>query len=400
MFKQLINLLRSDGSIVVNKALARSIGLTGATLYSELVSKYVYFSNNGTLGENGFFYCTIEDLEHSTSLSRNEQDAAIRKLVAIGLIEKKVMKTSRDSAPKRYFRIIEDEALVLSLLSDKARTSAMSGELRLIAGDNIRFAENQQIDLPDYTDSFIEKQEKDIPKSDGIIAVSPESGIQETLCCNEEKSRQCDETVTPDRFVENRQLDLLKSRNRFAENQQIELLESANRNEKNQQFDFPEISKSICGKPAGNNTNINNTNRINIQSVSNSEEDRLKDEFAELQAIKDRCELYLLPDKETRRLIENCLETIFFSKYLQVGNARFPQCMVRSRMHQFNGSTVLYALDKLKTQTVNTEKVTNSTGYLCSCLMNAAVEYSADAVTDPALNRYLYSDTAMYNDDG
>jgi hypothetical protein len=38
----IIDLLRSDGSIVVNKRLAKAIGLMEAVVYSELVSMYKY----------------------------------------------------------------------------------------------------------------------------------------------------------------------------------------------------------------------------------------------------------------------------------------------------------------------------------------------------------------------
>ena len=39
----LLDLLRSDGSIVVNKKLAHAIGIDAAIMYSELISKQFYF---------------------------------------------------------------------------------------------------------------------------------------------------------------------------------------------------------------------------------------------------------------------------------------------------------------------------------------------------------------------
>ena len=60
-------LLRSDGSIVVNKALIHAIGLNEAILYSELLSKYYYFDARGQL-VNGWFYNTVNDLSISTGL--------------------------------------------------------------------------------------------------------------------------------------------------------------------------------------------------------------------------------------------------------------------------------------------------------------------------------------------
>lgn len=378
MFGRIINLLRSDGSIVVNKALARNIGLTGAALYSELASKYIYFSNNGTLYDNSYFYCTIEDLEYSTSLSRNEQDAAIRKLVALGLIEKKVMKTSRDNAPKRYFKIIEDEMLVLSLLSENIGNPP-DNRAEENFRDEFRFAENQQ---------------------NGRQAVPMDNG-RGLNCENTDDQGMSDDNGQPEtgsvgthRMVDSIQIavDSKDYRLDSSEKGETVLLKTGSRFAEIQQNEMHKNNKSICEKPAPNNTNINNTNIKTNQSVGMGEGGGLTDEIEELESIKERCQLHLILDVKRRTWVENCLDTMYYSSFLQVGKARFPQNMVRSRMHQLHGSIIFYALDKLKTSTVNTEKVTNSTCYFLSCIFNSIVEYVGDPEVDPQLNRILYHD--------
>ncbi len=108
-------LLRADGSIVVNKRLARAIGLHEAMLFSELLSREAYFDGHNMLSEDGYFFNTIEDLEAATTLSGKQQRAGIRKLEQIGLIKYKV-----EGLPaKRYFRVCHDPAVIQGLLGQK-----------------------------------------------------------------------------------------------------------------------------------------------------------------------------------------------------------------------------------------------------------------------------------------
>ena len=78
MFNSLIELLRSDGSIVINKTLAKNIGLNEAIIYSELLSRYCYFSNRNELTADGYFFNTVKDLEDGTTLNEYSQRKAIR----------------------------------------------------------------------------------------------------------------------------------------------------------------------------------------------------------------------------------------------------------------------------------------------------------------------------------
>ena len=99
--ERITELLRSDGSIIINKKLAWALGINASILYSELVSRRDYFKKKGKLDKEGYFYNTIEDLKAGTTLSRYEQDPAIRKLIKLKLIDKKIKKWPG----KRYFKI-------------------------------------------------------------------------------------------------------------------------------------------------------------------------------------------------------------------------------------------------------------------------------------------------------
>lgn len=115
----ILDLLRADGSIVVNKKLARKIGLDQAIIYSELVSMYKFYKAQNKLIDGEWFYCTIESLEANTTLKKDKQNRAINELVKLGLIE-----TKRMGLPaRRYFRITNG---ILDLIEIKFSQNAKS----------------------------------------------------------------------------------------------------------------------------------------------------------------------------------------------------------------------------------------------------------------------------------
>lgn len=107
-----IDLLRSDGSIIVNKRLAHSIGIESAIMFSELISKKIYFENKNQLTKDGYFFNTVENMKEDTTLSKYQQSKAIKKLVELNLIKQE----NRGIPQKRYFKITNDDNLVLETL--------------------------------------------------------------------------------------------------------------------------------------------------------------------------------------------------------------------------------------------------------------------------------------------
>lgn len=135
----LFELLRNDGSIVVNKKLAKGVGLHQAIMYSELISKYLYFSKRGELKE-GYFFNTVENMEQDTCLSDYQQRESIAKLKDLGLIDYKV----KGIPPKRYFKIIVSEKVskMLNALFSKDRALRIDSQktkeliLKKLQGNN------------------------------------------------------------------------------------------------------------------------------------------------------------------------------------------------------------------------------------------------------------------------
>lgn len=99
----ILSLANGNNWFSVNRDIARAVGLNAAIMLSEVINKYEFFKEKGSL-ENGWFYLTIEDAEERTTLARDAQAGAIKILKDLKIIETKQM----GMPSKRYFRFDED----------------------------------------------------------------------------------------------------------------------------------------------------------------------------------------------------------------------------------------------------------------------------------------------------
>lgn len=116
----ILQLLRSDGSIVINKFLARTLGLHEAIVLSELVSWHMYYADRNQLDDENMFFCTVEKLEENTTLSRHLQANAINRLKELRLITH----ASKGMPARRFFSINENE--IAELVNNKILKSLTS----------------------------------------------------------------------------------------------------------------------------------------------------------------------------------------------------------------------------------------------------------------------------------
>lgn len=108
----IFKILSIDNTISVNRNLAHVIGLQESVFYQALLSKNEYYEKRNLLDPDGYFYCTFDDMEKSTTLPRRAQDRIVAKLVELNLIS-----YCRKGMPaKRYFAINKDESVLLSIL--------------------------------------------------------------------------------------------------------------------------------------------------------------------------------------------------------------------------------------------------------------------------------------------
>ena len=108
-------LLRSDESIVINKNLAKNLGLNCALTYCTLASKYYYSKDESKILKKGYCLCSIKELAKVNCLSVIEQRHAISRLEEIHLIKCKKLDDNKDQL---YFKIVNDESYIQHYLSD------------------------------------------------------------------------------------------------------------------------------------------------------------------------------------------------------------------------------------------------------------------------------------------
>ena len=99
------HLLSSTAFIVLNKELARKVGLKEAVLLADLISKEEYFITNGMT--DGWFFNTAKNIEDDTCLTSHQQRKAIKRLKDLGIIETKLV----GIPAKQHFKIIENKLL-------------------------------------------------------------------------------------------------------------------------------------------------------------------------------------------------------------------------------------------------------------------------------------------------
>ena len=112
------NLLSSSAFLILNKELARTIGLKAAILLADLISKEEYFISQGNF--NGWFFNTEDNIELDTTLNGYHQRKCIKILKEYNLICVK-----RKGIPaKQYFKINEEQVVqILKNLSYKKQTT-------------------------------------------------------------------------------------------------------------------------------------------------------------------------------------------------------------------------------------------------------------------------------------
>jgi len=103
------HLLSSTAFLVVNKKLAKEIGLLEVVLLADLISKEQYFKekeySNYEMG--GWFFNTVKNIQEDTTLTSYQQRKCIKNLKELGIIETKLV----GIPAKQHFRISENKLL-------------------------------------------------------------------------------------------------------------------------------------------------------------------------------------------------------------------------------------------------------------------------------------------------
>jgi len=94
------NILSQNAFWIVNKSIARAVGIDAALLLSDLVTKQEYFATE-------WFFNTAGNIEEDTTLSPHQQRKAIKVLVDKGFIETKL----KGLPAKQNFKVVNNKLL-------------------------------------------------------------------------------------------------------------------------------------------------------------------------------------------------------------------------------------------------------------------------------------------------
>ena len=109
------HLLSSTAFLVLNKELARQVGLNSAVLLADLISKEEYFIANGM--SDGWFFNTESNIQKDTTLTAFQQRKCLKNLK-----QKQLIETQRRGIPaKQYFKINEQQ--VINFLNNLSETN-------------------------------------------------------------------------------------------------------------------------------------------------------------------------------------------------------------------------------------------------------------------------------------
>lgn len=109
----LSKVLSQNGFIMVNKDLAKKLGLNCAVIIGYLYSMYDYWKGLDKLEDDESFYCTRENIEEHTTLSPYEQRKALNILEKEGIIYKYLK-----GLPAKTFYKLNDDKIIELLETD------------------------------------------------------------------------------------------------------------------------------------------------------------------------------------------------------------------------------------------------------------------------------------------
>lgn len=114
--------LSADAFWMVNKKMARHVGMSAAVLLADLISKRKYFRDRGELDDQGGFFNVSGNLE--SDLVSNEK--AIRKQ-KVGLVESGFLVIKKRGVPAKHYFYLQDKAIVDFLGSSSPAQSGTTG---------------------------------------------------------------------------------------------------------------------------------------------------------------------------------------------------------------------------------------------------------------------------------
>ena len=136
------DLLSTDGFIIYNKKLARTIGTNPAILLGYLCSEYNFYLSNGQL-DNEMFFCTREKIKYNTGLTETEQRTATKKLKELNIIETEL----KGMPSKTYYKINESNIYSILSCEESSQQGLRNPNNKMLENLTTRSKESSQHDV-------------------------------------------------------------------------------------------------------------------------------------------------------------------------------------------------------------------------------------------------------------
>ena len=283
----------------------------------------------------------------------------------------------------KYKKLSSDSKLAYAILLDRLSLSQRNGWINNKGEVYLRYSRKDMADILGVGVNKATRLFRELVAYDLIIDERHGQGGNNTIYVK--KAELTSEQVQDYVDEENARNTNLEIQNESAETESVDNSnsETPKRGFLKRCFDKSRVTKAVSQEPP--NQCANNTN-YNYTDFSNTDNQSIDDSM--LDAILENCEIGLF-DGETRKMLINAIEQMFYSRSLAVCGSDIPGYKVRSRLcdltHEMLESAVL-ALHQ------NKGSITRRTQYIMSVIYNSLFEDVNILHTDPYLN-YMRGDT-------
>jgi uncharacterized phage protein (TIGR02220 family) len=149
----LLSIIAGNSYWIINKNLAKKVGLDAALLLSDLAQAQLYW--NEKLNREDYFYKVESDIEEDTTLSSHKQRKARTILSKAG-----ILKVKRKGVPAKIFYFIDESCIKNLLLNFLTTGSKKNEELEV---ENFNITNNREIIIDSNNITDIEEEASSIP---------------------------------------------------------------------------------------------------------------------------------------------------------------------------------------------------------------------------------------------
>jgi hypothetical protein len=349
--------IKCPKEFLYNPYYRKALDPTSILLYSILLDQMELSRKNGWIEEDGtiYLYATREKLQKMLSISDKTLTRAVRVLVSLGLIAEKRIGLGR---PNRIY----------------------IGKIRYQALDEVDLGDDiEELPDPEAGDVFDEEVRmycSGSPAAGTSIAKAPKSMDPEILrfCSSPNPGPKPHEFWTETENEPGADPGRCTGSGKSPD-PEPEIL----------RFREEPGPGDVPG-PDPEKLRASDTNITKTQSMTDKDGKESRARPLELDGIIRNCNLSGFMEPGVATVMEQALETMYFSETLVVDGVPYPGDLVRQRMQGLNFDILEGALGKIRTRVSRDTQILKSRKYLVSTIYNELCEYISDPLLDPDLN--------------